>query len=80
MQLCPFSCFQDELVSFRHDVVWADRKRDDYVVVNHEKDAVTVSDVEIKDWMLVPSDSLEFVRAQRWMPPIGSEARELFAR
>jgi hypothetical protein len=50
-----------ELVSFRHDAVWADGKRDDYVMIDHEKDAVTVGEMEIKNRMLVPSYSFEFV-------------------
>jgi hypothetical protein len=49
-------------------------------MVDYEKDSVTVSDVEIKDRMFMPSDTLEFVTSKRRMPPIGSEERELVAR
>ncbi len=33
---------------FRNDAVWADGKRDDYIMVDHEKDAITVCHVEVK--------------------------------
>jgi hypothetical protein len=48
----PRFIFADERVSFRHDAVRANGKRDDYVMVNHKKDAVTVCEMEIKDLML----------------------------
>jgi len=49
-------------------------------MVDHEKDAIRVSDAEIKDLMLVPSDTLEFMTSKRRMPPIASEERELVPR
>ena len=62
-QLCP-SHYQDERGLFRDDAVWANGKRDYYVMVDHEKHAVTVSDMEIKDLMLVPSHTFKFVAAK----------------
>jgi hypothetical protein len=65
---------------FRNDAVRTDGKRDDYVMVYHEKDAVTVIDGEIKYWMLVPSDTLQFVTSKRRVAPIGAEERKPGAR
>ena len=48
----------------------ADGEGDDYVVVNHEQDAVAVGHPEVEDLMAVPSDAFEFVAAERGMPPM----------
>jgi hypothetical protein len=57
----------------------ANRKGDDYIVVNHKKHAVAVSDLKIKNLMLMPGDTAKLMAAQRRMPPIGTEVFELCA-
>jgi hypothetical protein len=55
---------------FSDDAVCAYGKGDNDIVVDYEEHAITVRDVKIKDLMLTPSDTFEFVTSQRWMPPV----------
>jgi hypothetical protein len=64
---------------FRYDAMRTNGKRDNHIVVNHEKDTVTIRNIEIKNLMLVPNEAIKFVTPKRWMPPIGTEEHELFA-
>ena len=64
---------------FRDDAVRADGEGDDYVVVNHEQDAVAVGHPKVEDLMAMPGDAFQFVAAERGMPPIGTEQGELGA-
>ena len=64
---------------FRYDAMRTNGKRDNHIVVDHEKNTVTIRNIEIKNLMLVPNDAIKFVTLKRWMPPIGTEEHELFA-
>src|ERR1017187_4659095 len=69
----------DTCTLFRDDAVWADGEGDDYVVINHEQDAVAIRHPKVEDLMTVPRDAFEFVAAKRGMSPIGAEQGELGA-
>jgi len=49
---------------FRDDAVRADGEGDDYVVVNHEQDAVAIRHRKVEDLMAVPGGAFEFVAAE----------------
>ena len=60
--LCSCST-RPKLDSLRHDTMRADRKGDDYVVINHEQNPVLVRHVQIEDLMAVPRETFQLVTA-----------------
>ena len=57
----------------------ADGEGDDYVVIDHEQDTVTIGHPKVEDLMAVPDDACRFVAAERGMSSIGTEHGELGA-
>jgi len=66
-------------VSFRHDAMRANRKRNDNVTVNDEENAVFFGDVKIENLVAMPGDACELVTMERRMPPVRGEEGEFGA-
>ena len=55
----------------------ANRKRDDNVAINDEKNAVFFCDIQVENLVTMPENASEFVTMQRRMPPVRRKESKL---